>query len=221
MCRGVRNEGYRRCFRCQTHHDQAGGTLADIVVPISYSPRSGQHHHNLRIYKGAAPAEQARWSLLAILLLFLRDHLSCVSTRVGARPTHLTAVPSTRGRAGAHPLAVFIGSRIGLPWITSSVDARYGADDREFHADWFRPAMPPVDGPVHVLLVDDTWTTGARAQSLAHALKCGGAATVSTVVLGRHVDPDFQPSKRLLTAIADQIFDPTRCAAEDDFLGGL
>jgi orotate phosphoribosyltransferase len=38
-----------------------------------------------------------------------------------------------------------------------------------------------------VLLLDDTWTTGASAQSAAMALRRAGAASVATVVLGRHV----------------------------------
>lgn len=184
------------------------------MVPISYSPRTGQHHHNLRTYKGTAPSEQAQWSLLAVLLLFLHDHLGCIAKRTGSTPTHVATVPSTRRRPGQHPPASLIGSRLDLPWIASSTNPRYGPDDREFHRDWFTPTLNLHDGPVHVLILDDTWTTGARAQSLAYALKTAGAATVATVVLGRHVDPDYPPSKRLLAAIATPIFDTARCAAE-------
>ena len=42
-----------------------------------------------------------------------------------------------------------------------------------------------------VLVVDDTWTTGGRAQSAAIALHDAGAARVAVVVLGRHFDRDF------------------------------
>lgn len=213
-CRGVRTEGYPLCFRCQSHRDHSDGGLADLVVPISYSPRKGQHHHNLRTYKGTAPSEQARWSLLAVLLLFLHDHLACIAKRTGATPTHVTTVPSTRGRPGQHPLASLIGSRLDLPWIACAANSEYGPDDREFHPDWFAPTLG--DGPVHALILDDTWTTGARAQSLAYALKSAGAATVATVVLGRHVDPDYPPSKRLLSAIATPVFDTVHCSVEDD-----
>ena len=39
-----------------------------------------------------------------------------------------------------------------------------------------------------VLLIDDTWTTGANAQSAAAALKRAGAGPVAAVVIGRHLN---------------------------------
>jgi hypothetical protein len=213
-CRGVRTEGYPLCIRCQSHYDRSGGILSDLVVPISYSPRTGQHHHNLRTYKGSAPSLQARWNLLALLLLFLRHHMQCIAAAAGATPTHMITVPSTGGRSGPHPLPALIGTRLGLPALTASANPRFGAEDRDFHSDWFTVGVPTDAGPAHVLLLDDTWTTGARAQSLAHALKTTGAATVATVVLGRHVNPEHRLSRPLLSAIADPIFDISRCAAE-------
>jgi hypothetical protein len=90
-----------------------------------------------------------------------------------------------------------------------------GCDEREFRADWFTVDVSPDDGPIHALILDDTWTTGSRAQSLAYALKEAGAANVTTVVLGRHIDPDYPRSRRLLEAIDDQTFDTARCCVED------
>ncbi|WP_019870955.1 hypothetical protein [Salinispora oceanensis] len=211
----MRNEGYSLCFRCQSHLTRSQGLLADLVLPISYSPRTSQHHHNLRTYKGTAPSEQARRSLLALLLLFLRNHLACVTVRTSAFPTHLITVPSTRSRAGSHPLASLVGDRLRLPWITSTVNPSYGPDDHDFHADWFTPLMPTSPAPVHALIFEDTWTTGARTQSLAHALKVAGATTVAAVILGRHVDPNYAPARQLLNAIASPVFDTTRCVADD------
>jgi hypothetical protein len=53
------------------------------------------------------------------LLLFLHDHLGCIAARIGATPTHVVTVRSTRGRPGRHPLAALIGTRVDLPWISS------------------------------------------------------------------------------------------------------
>ncbi|MFY1668622.1 hypothetical protein ACN27G_01485 [Plantactinospora sp. WMMB334] len=52
-------------------------------------------------------------------------------------------------------------------------------------------------------------------QSLAYALKAAGATTVSAIILGRHVDPTYLPSRRLLDAIADRTFDTTRCGLDN------
>ncbi len=180
---------------------------------MSYSPRDGQHHHNLRTYKGSAPSTQARWNLLALLLLFLRHHMGCIAAEIG-QPTHLMTVPSTRGRAGVHPLAALIGARLGLPALNAVPNPRYGAEERELHPDWFSVAVPQTDAPVRVLLLEDTWTTGARAQSLAHAVKRSGADSVAIVPLGRHVNPKHGPSRQLLDAVATATFDISRCAAE-------
>ena len=40
-----------------------------------------------------------------------------------------------------------------------------------------------------VLLLEDTWVSGASAQSAAAALKRAGARHVAVVVLGRYIDP--------------------------------
>ncbi|MEH0985849.1 hypothetical protein [Micromonospora sp. CPCC 205556] len=82
--------------------------------------------------------------------------------------------------------------------------------------DWFAAELPDRREPVRALVIDDTWTTGARAQSLAYALKQAGAERVAIVVLGRHVNPDHPPSAPLLAAIRNSIFDPAVCAAELD-----
>jgi adenine/guanine phosphoribosyltransferase-like PRPP-binding protein len=74
--------------------------------------------------------------------------------------------------------------------------------------------MPRDSAPVHALVLDDTWTTGARAQSLAYALKKAGAASVAVVVLGRHIRPEHEPSRQLLRTIKDPLFDIATCAVE-------
>jgi predicted amidophosphoribosyltransferase len=53
-----------------------------------------------------------------------------------------------------------------------------------------------------VLLVDDSWVSGASAQSAAAALKLAGAARVAIVVIGRHVDPSDPRSRDLVRALS-------------------
>ncbi|MFY1586587.1 hypothetical protein ACN267_19030 [Micromonospora sp. WMMD734] len=168
------------------------------------------------MYKGAARSGQAQRNLLALLLLFLHDHIACLTARTGAPPTHVITVPSTRVRPGVHPLTELVGGQLRLPWITSAVNPSYGPDNHDFHADWFTPALPQTRLPVHALIIEDTWTTGARVQSLAHALKVAGVTSVAAIVLGRHVDPTYPPAKRLMSAITDPVFDTSRCEAEAD-----
>jgi orotate phosphoribosyltransferase len=62
-----------------------------------------------------------------------------------------------------------------------------------------------------VLLIDDTWTTGANAQSAAAALKLAGAGSVAAVVIGRHVNRDWHGNELKLRALATP-FDWRGCA---------
>ncbi len=62
-----------------------------------------------------------------------------------------------------------------------------------------------------VLLIDDTWTTGANAQSAAAALKSAGAGRVAAVVIGRHLNREWHENDRRLRGIT-RPFDWSHCA---------
>jgi adenine/guanine phosphoribosyltransferase-like PRPP-binding protein len=62
-----------------------------------------------------------------------------------------------------------------------------------------------------ILLIDDTWTTGASAQAAAAALKTAGARAVAALVIGRHVNRDWRENDRHLRELS-QPFDWSRCA---------
>ena len=201
---GPARADYLHCFNCGLHAESAPGLLADVVVPVSYAMKGGELAHNLWVYKSAlAGAGPAQAALLALLLVFLRDHGSCVWRLAGGRaPTHLAVVPSTRGRPGPHPLQVLAAPVLALPWVHLAIGAHQDPpdpEDRYLSLDRFavRQRLPQAQ----VLLLDDTWTTGSRAQSAAAALKLAGAARVVIVVLGRHLgtmDPRIEPFGRLL-----------------------
>jgi hypothetical protein len=153
--------------------------------------------------------------LLALLLLFFHEHMGCIQRALGGDLTHMITVPSTRGRAGQHPLSGLVGNRLGLPKLSAIANAAYGRDEREPHTDWFAIESSRLLGTARVLILDDTWTSGARTQSLAYALKRAGVAATVVVVLGRHVNPDDEQSHALLDAIKDSLFEPSHCALDD------
>ncbi|HET7015671.1 MAG TPA: hypothetical protein VFI65_17260 [Streptosporangiaceae bacterium] len=136
----------------------------------------------------AVAAARAGRLLVALLLVFLRDHGRCGWQRAGITwpPTHLAVVPSARGRAGQHPLLALIGPCLSCTWTDLVARPDYH-QVRDLDPDRF-VAAPVPEG--RILLLDDTWTTGASAQSAAMALRRAGARSVATVVLGRHVNPE-------------------------------
>jgi orotate phosphoribosyltransferase len=71
-------------------------------------------------------------------------------------------------------------------------------------------AVRSLDGEP-VLLIDDTWTTGASAQSAAAALLRAGAGPVAAVVIGRHLNRGWHENDRRLRVDA-RPFEWGRCA---------
>jgi hypothetical protein len=184
-CRRPVRPGQARCYRCDKYRECLPGLLPDVVAPVAYAAKGSLHAVNLWRYKSDGPgAEAARAALRALLLVFLRDHGRCVWRRAGVPgPSHVAVVPSGRGRPGLHPLQALAAPYLTLPWIRlSSEDGPAGLDP-----DPRRFRLERVAG-ASVLLLDDTWTSGASATSAAAALRLAGARSVAVVVLGRHLE---------------------------------
>jgi hypothetical protein len=215
VCRSFAEPGYPRCYPCNQHVAAGRRRLADAIVPISYSIQGTQHAHNLIVYKADRYSRQARYHIASLGVLFLSDHRECLMRAAGGPITHVVTVPSTRGRAGVHPLELILTRRLRLPDLRAVPNPRVPSDSREFHSGRF--TVPPVQPDTRVLILDDTWTTGARMQSLAYALKTAGASAVIGVVLGRFIRPDYRPAKALIERLRRApVFDPGRCALDDN-----
>jgi hypothetical protein len=163
------------------------GSLADTVVPISYSIRGTAFACDLWRYKTWHASDASmRTSLLALLLVFLHDHGDCVWRAAGrAAPDRLAVVPSGCGRPGTHPLLRLVAPFLRLPLATLVM--RPGEQGRDLNSSRF--VAGELAGGENVLLLDDTWVSGASIQSAAVGLKRAGAASVTAMVLGRYVNP--------------------------------
>jgi hypothetical protein len=71
-----------------------------------------------------------------------------------------------------------------------------------------------------VLLEDDTWTTGGRAQSAAIALHDAGTAQVAVVVLGRHFDRSFGSGETYYQQAKARKFTWDNCCLEIEATAG-
>lgn len=213
VCRTCFNltDGYTRCYAC-VH----GGDALDLVAPISYSVAGEQLHHALAAYKRSSE----RWTavlvrqLAAVLWRHLARHERCLARATGVAEFPLvTTVPPGHGRRELpHPLQGIVG-RVVEPTRERYVEllrrGRRPTPIHTFSAERFAPARR-LDGEP-VLLIDDTWTTGASAQSAAAALKQAGAGPVAAVVIGRHLNRDWHENDKRLRALATP-FDWDRCA---------
>jgi hypothetical protein len=203
-----------RCYQCTEHAESLPGLTADAVVPVCYAPKGGPHARNLWLYKSARPgAAVARADLLALLAIFLRDHGPCVWRSAGmTEPSHLAVVPSGRGRPGPHPLRALAEPVLALPW--AQLGLRLPGEPVTRDADPGRLRAAGVSG-ADVALLDDTWTSGASAQSAAAALRLAGARSVAIIVLGRHLSPSVPTGP-----LAGVPFQPWLCAVHTSSAAG-
>ncbi len=203
--------GYKLCYGCAY-----GGQVLDAVLPISYSVALEQLHHALASYKRLEGdvARQLQAILAAILWRFLTGHEACVAKAANTERFDLvTTVPSGDPRRDErHPLPEIVGELVGPTrerhrrlLLRTEVEI----PPRTFSTAKFE-ATSGLDGQ-SILLIDDTWTTGANAQSAAAALKSAGAGPIAAVVIGRHLNREWHENDRRIRGIA-RPFDWRACA---------
>jgi predicted phosphoribosyltransferase len=204
--------GFERCYCC------ARGELAlTAVVPISYSVGGERLHHALMGYKrlNGEIARRLTAELAAVLWRFLSLHEQCVAAAARVSGFELvTTVPSgARERDKQHPLRRIVGDLVGPTRERYRQLLRRSlapVAPREVNADKFEP-LTRLRGE-RVLLIDDTWTTGASARSAAVALHGAGAGPVATVVIGRYLNRCWRDNARRLVDL-EPAFDWACCAA--------
>jgi len=196
-CHTRRESGFDRCLSCRRVEAQVTRPCP-VVVPVSLYEVRSQLHHYLRGYKSVATAPGLRrefsMKVAALLCHFLRLHRGCIASAGGGDWSVMTCVPSSAGRSGEHPL---VGALRAVPEVFASYEELLGVGGagvglgHNLASDDGFVAGRRLDGE-RVLVVDDTFTTGARAQSAASALTLAGAEVVAIVPVGRVVDPGWE-----------------------------
>jgi hypothetical protein len=173
------------------------------VVPITlFQPRSPVHRAVVG-YKSSNDAGERAFlarDLADLVGMFLTRHGGCIARLAGGGWDYLDVVPSTRRcDRSIHPLAQALGVAPFLAAREAGLLCRGDAplDHLEPDPGGF-VARPTVGAPsrVRVLLLDDVFTTGARAFSAAHALAASGAEVVAIVPIGRMVHTDDDRARR-------------------------
>jgi predicted amidophosphoribosyltransferase len=193
VCHSGPNQGYSTCYSCGVTMSQVRYPVA-AVLPISLYEVSGQYWHVLRYYKDHHLAEvrtQLATILSATIARFTYRHWSCVAMMLGGAPTVVTTVPSTRlaARPGEHPLVAAVRRSSLLAGFHRTLLTR--GPGQVGHQQASDDAFL-VHSDLHdhrVLLIEDTFTSGARTQSAASALRVAGASAVAVVSAGRVIDP--------------------------------
>jgi hypothetical protein len=200
-------DGYDQCFPCKSHHSRTG--LADATAFLTYAVAGQKSGLVMRGYKARPPVAEHRQVVGLLLLVALQGHTQCIETLGGSAVTHWAVVPSLPAKPWVHPLRGLVAAR--AKGVEVPLTAAPGVSQpRAVNPDHFacNMRMPPES---HVLLIDDTWTTGGHAQSAALALRKAGAARVSVIVVARWLKEDYGYNKRFIAELATQDYDPSIC----------
>lgn len=205
---------FARCWNCRSLPPGSART----IVPISLVHTSeSQLYASLRDYKsgGLPTSVRAEHALLlaATLQRFLRLHRPHIEDEAGVAWDTIQVVPSSRPERPDHPLEAVIRRtmyREDLAQLLTRTGEPLG------HNEPNRAAFATtgdVEGR-HVLIVDDTFTTGARVQSVAGALTSAGATVVAAVPIGRVIDTDREEKAAFWRAQRAIGFDFDTCCLE-------
>lgn len=202
-CAGIVTPGFTTCRPCSARAGQPG--LADNLGFVTYGWHGGQVGRVMYAYKGNGATS---YQLVSSLMAFaVAAHWDCIATHAGIHPDGWAYVPSLAGRPGQHPLAQiasgFMGAVPNVPVVANPVND--GA--RTFNAAHF--SVPPTSAR-HVLLLDDTWTTGGHLQSVSAALTGAGVVRVTGLAVARWLDPSWATTKTFIESLPDS-FDPALC----------
>jgi hypothetical protein len=200
-------DGYDQCFPCKSHRGRAG--LADATAFLTYAVASQKSGLVMRGYKAHPPVAEHRQVVGLLLFVALKGHTQCIETLAGSPMTHWAVVPSLPAKPWAHPLRGLVAGRVKGSEVPL-VAAPSVSQPRAVNPDHFtcNVRMPRES---HVLLIDDTWTTGGHAQSAVLALRKAGAGRVSALVVARWLKEDYGGNKRFIAELAARDYDPSIC----------
>lgn len=182
-CGGWANPGYPTCYVCGHLSDARQPDAAGFLTYGADGTTAGTLMYG---YKGiqATTEQQALVKLLAHRGL---RHAGCAERIVGAHITHFSTVPSTRGRM--HPLTALIAPFMRWPYHPLTHNPSVVPQRQMVQDDLF--TSQPLPAGAHVLLIDDTWTSGNKPLSGTAALRIAGAGHVTTLCLARWLGFDF------------------------------
>lgn len=198
--------GYARCFPCSQHRATYGTALAQRTAFLTYAINGEQSATTLTRYKLGTASARLVEVIRLLAAVGLLVHRPCLD-QVSRNPvTHWATVPSLHGRSGVHPIRQAAG-----PFAPGrAIDVRPTTSDGSRAIEAAKFVVPPLSPNSHLLVIDDTWTTGANAQSLALAARRAGAAEVSVLVLARWLNPLYGANRGFVSALP-RPFDVQQC----------
>lgn len=214
-CRGtwLMQDGDFTCGPCDFY---VGKQVADISASVIYGVNGTQSAKLMYGYKNTPPSLSLSRRVASLAAVALRGHVNCASKLLDVPCTHWATVPSLKSIGSAHPfrgiLLGFANDDAEIEIAATDVATGKTPQERRTYNPAFYAVTTPVAKGAHVMLVDDTWTSGSHAQSVATTLKQAGAGKVSTLAIARWLDLEDPRTKRIANEhIKETPYDPNIC----------
>jgi predicted amidophosphoribosyltransferase len=176
------------CAECLRQTDLGSGPdLVGVMTYAGYLDPIRQSGYMMRGYKDPNFPEGAHWQTVALLAaLGLNGHINCPGKILGTPVSAWATVPSLPAKPSDHPLNDIVRrlARQGAIELVLQGAAR-ATNPRAINADHFIVVNGSAAAGRHVLLADDTWTSGGHVTSAAMALRASGCEFISVLVLAR------------------------------------
>ena len=199
-CGGPKQDGVQLCYSCSSLHEQAKKLnvehlLADRVRIANYAIKFDQMYRVMDGYKrDRQEAKDYQETLKYVLGDALIVHWSCLThTSDGLIPSSWATIPSTTTsdhHGQPHPLNGLVSPMLSV--IPGVKLAANGPKCRAIRLSTFAlNGSYPIEMLRHVLLIDDTWTSGGTVESASIMLKQHGVERVTVFCLARIIDLDY------------------------------
>jgi len=177
---------------CNRLFSVAPAELRSASLSITTAVEPSPWYSRLIAYKTVFAANNGL-NLAALLSVFYSEHEARFTAQLGGQPTLVAVVPSKRGRTFENqPLRKAVSAIMALKEKLQNV-IRFVPERpsgrQQYTPDAFQ-CTRDLSGE-RILLIEDTWTTGATSISAAGALRLAGAESVGIVALARKVSPGF------------------------------
>jgi len=170
-----------------------------------------QSEHHVFGYKAEPPAPKCRRDLRLMVFAATTLHGRCVARRIGSPWDAVTFVPSLRRPGREHPVAQLSSQVVSeqqpvTRFLLCPGSGATEVDSTRFpRGDGFTVAPDDRERVAerHVLVVEDTWVSGATAQSAAITLKDAGATAVTVLAVARWLRNDWPDHRMVIDGLTE------------------
>lgn len=204
---------YRQCSACHEifHVGHAPEALQQRVVPMTSALNPSPWYSALAQYKGGF---QPRLGdvLASVVHHFLQSRADRIRESLGGEIEIITPVPSKRAGVtyATQPLRIALAKAASIAANLAETlqhDPSILVARRRYAPAAFTPGPTPVTGK-RVVLIEDSWVSGATAVSAAGALPHHGAASVLIMPVARIIPSGFWPDDHPYREAMKQPWDP-------------